>query len=115
MARWTDFVIAHRGRILVLWLVLWLLGGFAAANLGGLLSNRFSVPGSESENGLNLLEDRMGDRSDGSFTLVARGVDDAADRQAVQAAAQRAAKSLEGGKAVVAGIQSALSPAPGGR
>src|SRR4051794_23181981 len=99
MARWTDFVIAHRGRILVLWLVLFLLGGFAAANLGGLLSNRFSVPGSESENGLNLLKDRMGDRSDGSFTLVARGVDNAADRQAVQAAAQRAAKSVEGGKA----------------
>jgi RND superfamily putative drug exporter len=99
MARWTDFVIAHRGRILALWLVLFLLGGFAAANLGGLLSNRFSVPGSESENGLNLLKDRMGDRSDGSFTLVARGVDNAADRQAVQAAAQRAAKSVEDGKA----------------
>ena len=99
MARWTDFVIAHRGRILAAWVVLWLLGGFAAANLGGLLSNRFSVPGSESESGLNLLKDHMGDRSDGSFTLVARGVDGAADRRAVQAAAQRAAKAVEGGKA----------------
>src|ERR687887_52635 len=99
MARWTDFVIAHRGRIIALWLVLFLLGGFAAANLGGLLSNRFSVPGSESENGLNLLKDHMDDRSDGSFTLVARGVDNAADRQAVEAAAQRAAKAIDGGKA----------------
>ena len=45
MIRWTGFVIAHRGRILAVWLVLFVLGGFAAANLGGLLSNRFSVPG----------------------------------------------------------------------
>src|SRR4051812_47582076 len=86
MARWTDFVIAHRGRILAAWLVLFLLGGFAAANLGGLLSNRFSVPGSESERGLDLLKDRMGDRSDGAFTLVAAGVQGPADRAAVQAA-----------------------------
>jgi RND superfamily putative drug exporter len=99
MHRWTDFVIAHRGRIIALWLVLFGLGGFAAANLGGLLSNRFSVPGAESEDGLNLLKDHMGDRSDGSFTLVARGVDSAADRAAVQAAARRAARSLQGGKA----------------
>ena len=65
MIRWTGFVIAHRKRIVAAWLVLFVLGGLAAANLGGLLSNRFSVPGSESERGLNLLRDRMGDRSDG--------------------------------------------------
>jgi hypothetical protein len=87
MARWTDFVIAHRGRIIALWLVVFVLGGVAAANLGGLLSNRFSVPGSESERGLNVLKDHMDDRSDGSFTLVATGVDTAADRAAVAAAA----------------------------
>ncbi|HKH16102.1 MAG TPA: MMPL family transporter [Solirubrobacteraceae bacterium] len=99
MARWTDFVIAHRGRILVLWLALFLLGGFAAANLGGLLSNRFSVPGAESERGLELLKERMGDRSDGAFTLVATGVDGADDRAAVQAAAGRAARTVPRGKA----------------
>jgi uncharacterized membrane protein YdfJ with MMPL/SSD domain len=99
MIRWTGFVIAHRKRIVACWLVLFALGGLAAANLGGLLSNRFSVPGSESERGLNLLKDRMGDRSDGAFTLVATGVDSAADRAAVQAAARRAAKAVHGGKA----------------
>src|SRR6187200_155794 len=99
MSRWTGYVIAHRRRVIAAWLVLFVLGGFAAANLGGLLSNRFSVPGSESENGLNLLKDHMGDRSDGSFTLVAGGVDNAADRQAVQAAAQRGAQAIVGGKA----------------
>jgi uncharacterized membrane protein YdfJ with MMPL/SSD domain len=99
VARWTDFVVAHRGRILALWLVLFALGGFAAANLGGLLSNRFSVPGAESERGLDLLKDRMGDRSDGAFTLIATDVGGAADRAAVEAAAARAAGAVGGGKA----------------
>jgi trehalose monomycolate/heme transporter len=99
MARWTDFVIARRGRILAAWLVLFLLGGYAAANLGGLLSNRFSVPGSESERGLDLLKDRMNDRSDGAYTLVATGVDTEAKRAAVIAATRRAARAVEGGKA----------------
>jgi uncharacterized membrane protein YdfJ with MMPL/SSD domain len=99
MARWTDFVIAHRGRILALWIALFVLGGFAASNLGGLLTNRFSVPGSESERGLELIKDRMGDRSDGAFTLVASDVDGQADRRAVAAAAARAAREVSGGKA----------------
>src|SRR5215213_4759276 len=99
MIRWTGFVIAHRKRILAGWLVLFALGGYAAANLGGLLSNRFSVPGAESERGLNLIKERMGDRSDGSFTLVASGVDTAADRAAVTAATRRGAAAVDGGKA----------------
>jgi RND superfamily putative drug exporter len=99
MARWTDFVVAHRGRIIALWLVLFVLGGVAAANLGGLLSNRFSVPGSESERGLELIEDRMGDRSDGAYTLVAEGVDSDAGRAAVVAAAKRAEEVVDGAKA----------------
>ncbi len=99
MPRWTDFVIAHRWRIVAVWIVLFVLGGFAAANLGGLLSNRFSVPGAESERGLDLLKDRMGDRSDGAFTLVAGGVDSPQERAAFQAAAARAARTVRGGKA----------------
>src|SRR4051812_38815772 len=86
LIRWTGFVIAHRKRIVAVWVVLFVLGGYAAANVGGLLSNRFSVPGAESERGLNLLKDRMGDRSDGSFTLVATGVDTPADHAAFVAA-----------------------------
>src|SRR3954454_56407 len=99
MIRWTSYVIAHRRRVLAVWLVLFALGGFAAANLGGLLTNRFSVPGADSERGLELLRDRMGDRSDGAFTLVAAGVDGAAERAAVAAAAARAARTVPGGKA----------------
>src|SRR5215213_1641464 len=99
MIRWTGFVIAHRRRVVAVWLVLFALGGYAAANLGGLLSNRFSVPGAESERGLELIKDRMGDRSDGAFTLVATGVDTPADRAAVVAATRRAAGAVRGGKA----------------
>src|SRR5215218_9800809 len=99
MIRWTGFVIAHRKRIVAAWLVLFALGGYAAANLGGLLSNRFSVPGAESERGLELIKEHMGDRSDGAFTLVATGVDTPADRAAVVAATQRAARAVRGGKA----------------
>ena len=99
MTRWTDFVLAHRGRILLVWLVVFVLGGMGAANLGGLLSNRFSVPGSESERGLDLLQERMNDRSDGAFTLIATGVDSRAEQAAVVAAAHRAAQAVPGGKA----------------
>jgi uncharacterized membrane protein YdfJ with MMPL/SSD domain len=96
MTRWTDVVIAHRRLILSGWLIAFVLGGFAAANLGGLLSNRFSVPGAESERGLDLLKDHMRDRSDGAFTLVATGVDSPADRAAVAAAVARGAKAADG-------------------
>jgi uncharacterized membrane protein YdfJ with MMPL/SSD domain len=99
MIRWTGFVIAHRKRILAAWLVLFVLGGFAASSLGGLLTNRFSVPGAESERGLELLKDRMGDRSDGAFTLVATGVEGPREQAAVMAAANRAARVVPGGKA----------------
>src|SRR3954452_19005880 len=99
MIRWTGYVIAHRKRIVAVWLALFVLGGYAAANVGDLLLNRFSVPGAESERGLNLLKDRMSDRSDGSFTLVATGVDTSADRAAFVAATRRAAAAVKEGKA----------------
>jgi uncharacterized membrane protein YdfJ with MMPL/SSD domain len=99
MNRWVDSVIAHRKRVLAAWAVLFLLGGFAAANLGGLLSNRFSVPGAESERALELVQERMSDRSDGAFTLVADGVDSAGERALVVQAAQKAAAEVKDGKA----------------
>ena len=87
MARWTRSVIRHRRPVIAVWLVLFVLGGAAAANLGDLLSNRFSVPGSDSERGLELLKDRMHERSDGAFTLVVAGSNGPPDRAAVAAAA----------------------------
>ncbi len=99
MARWTRSVIRHRRPIIAAWLVLLVLGGAAAANLGDLLSNRFSVPGADSERGLDLLKERMNERSDGAFTLIAQGRGRAPDRLAVAAAAARGAGAVENGRA----------------
>jgi RND superfamily putative drug exporter len=98
MTRWTTFVIARRRRFLAAWLVLGLLGCAAALNFDDLLSNRFTVPGTESERGLELLQSRMGDRPDGTFTLVATGVASRRERAALAAAARRAARAAPGAR-----------------
>ncbi|MEA2265308.1 MAG: putative drug exporter of the superfamily [Solirubrobacteraceae bacterium] len=103
MESWTRRIIGHRRQVLGVWLVLFVLGGLGAANLGGLLSNRFSVPGSDAEAGLNLLKQRFGERGDGAFTLVVKTNQPVAGtpavRAAVGAAAGRAAGAVPGGKA----------------
>src|SRR4051812_10338394 len=70
MARWTRFVVRHRRPVVALWLVVFLLGGFASVRLSPLLSNSFLVPGTDSETVRQVLERHFGDRSDGSFTVV---------------------------------------------
>src|SRR2546426_2215887 len=81
MARWTHFVLRFRWPILAGWLGVLLVGGFAFMHLSSLLSNEFSVPGTDSERARTILERHFGDRSDGAFTVVFRlrdGVDRAA-------------------------------------
>ncbi|MGB7587322.1 MAG: MMPL family transporter [Solirubrobacterales bacterium] len=70
MERWTRTVIANRKKVLLTWLVLFVLGGYGASHLGELLTNRFSVPGSDAERGLDILKERFNERGDGAFTLV---------------------------------------------
>ncbi|MFL5913972.1 MAG: MMPL family transporter, partial [Gaiellaceae bacterium] len=95
MRSWTRVVIANRKKVLLAWVLLVALGVAGAANLGGLLTNRFSVPGSQAEDGLNVAKARFGEHGDGDFTLVARGGSPAA----VRAAADRTSAALKGGKA----------------
>jgi putative drug exporter of the RND superfamily len=81
MERWTRFVLRFRWPILIGWLVVLLAGGFAFMRLSSLLSNEFSVPGTDSERARVILQRHFGDRSDGAFTVVFRlrdGVDRAA-------------------------------------
>src|SRR5437016_9268120 len=81
MERWTRVVLRFRWPILAGWLVVLLAGGFAFTHLSSLLSNEFSVPGTDSERARTILERHFGDRSDGAFTVVFRlrdGVDRAA-------------------------------------
>ncbi|HEY7633245.1 MAG TPA: MMPL family transporter [Thermoleophilaceae bacterium] len=80
-----------------------MLGGFGAANVGKLLTNRFSVPGSDAERGLDLLKQRFGERGVGDFTLVLQSTDgsirDPAFVRNAQAAAGRGAAVIKGAKA----------------
>ncbi len=99
MIRWTRAVVARRRAVLAGWLVLLVLGGWATANLGKLLTNRFSVPGSDAEKGLQILRSRFHERSDGAFTLVVQSHGGRAVAASAEAAAQRAAARIPGGKA----------------
>jgi RND superfamily putative drug exporter len=99
MVRWTRVVVAHRRVILVAWFILFVLGVYGTANLGGLLTNRFSVPGSQAEKGLEIVKSRLHQRGDGSYTLVAQATGSRLDVPAVEAAASRAAAKVPGGRA----------------
>ena len=72
MARWTRFVLRFRWPILAAWLVILLAGGVATAKLTPLLSNTFTVPGTDSERARTILKDHFGDRSDGEFLVIYR-------------------------------------------
>jgi RND superfamily putative drug exporter len=102
MRSWTRAIIRNRKKVLLAWLVVFVLGGAGASNLGDLLSNRFSVPGSEAERGLDVAKDRFGEHGDGNFTLVAQVTGSSttpALTRAVAAAADRAAAVVSGAKA----------------
>ncbi|HYH59094.1 MAG TPA: MMPL family transporter [Thermoleophilaceae bacterium] len=101
MARWTRFVIRNRKKVLLAWFVAVIAGAALSANLAELLSNRFSVPGAEAEEGLELLEDKFVERGL-NFTLVAepRGAEVGPVLIArLQRAVDEAALQVEDGKA----------------
>src|SRR5919198_4309291 len=100
MESWTRRVIRNRKKVIAAWLVLLVIGGYGAANVGKLLSNRFSVPGSDAERGLDLLKDRFNERGDGAYTLVVQAdrpiANTAAFRRRTGAAAAEAAGAIAG-------------------
>ena len=100
MLAWTRHVAAHRKAVLACWVVLFVLGGYATSNLGKLLTNRFSVPGSQAEKGLQILKSRFGERGDGAFTLVVRSTGSTLTPAVAEEAAQRAAGKLPHGNAL---------------
>jgi len=99
IVRWTRFVVAHRRSVLAIWFVLLALGAWATSDLGRLLTNRFSVPGSDAERGLEILQSRFNERGDGAFTLVVQSSGAKPDLAGAEAAAQRAAGAIPHGKA----------------
>src|SRR3954463_7076762 len=101
MAAWTRFVLGHRWIVLGAWLAVLLAGGGASSGLSKLLSNEFTVPGTDSEDARTIMRDRFGQRDDGS-SLVVSGVPTPgapAPRAAPGAARRGGARAVEGGRA----------------
>jgi RND superfamily putative drug exporter len=100
MERWTRAVIANRKKVIAGWLVLFVLGGYGASHLGDLLSNRFSVPGSDAERGLDIAKEKFNERGDGAFTLVFQTerpiAGTPAFRRQAEAAAAKASTAVDG-------------------
>ena len=68
--RWTRAVLRHRALILLGWLAVLGVGVFASIRLPALLSNVFTVPGTDSDRARLILERAFAERPDGVFTVV---------------------------------------------
>src|SRR2546430_757927 len=94
-------MVRNRWLVAGTWLVVLLAGGYSSGKLSDLLSNTFTMPGTDSERARTILKEHYGDRSDGSFTVVFR-VPSSADpalRGRLQGAMARAAKQVPSGRA----------------
>ena len=93
-------MIRFRWIVLATWIVAVVVSGIAASGLNSLLTNRFVLPGADSEKAGKILEKNFGDKPEGSFSVVVKGAP--ASGQALigptRAAATRAANALETGK-----------------
>jgi uncharacterized membrane protein YdfJ with MMPL/SSD domain len=123
IGRLAGLVLRHRVVVLVAWLVVLAVSLPAVAQLSDLLTNRFTLPGTDTHRAELILEDHFGQTSTGSFTLVVRGPAGSAPRLVpeVERAARRAAAKLPtaklasvqrvSGDVVTATIVSTLEPA----
>jgi uncharacterized membrane protein YdfJ with MMPL/SSD domain len=91
----TRFVLRRRRAVLAAWFAVFVLGAAASSQLADLLTNRFTLPGTDTRRAELVLEDRFGQKSTGSFTIV---VQSHADLRAllprVREAGERAAAVL---------------------
>ncbi|MDX6508376.1 MAG: putative drug exporter of the superfamily, partial [Gaiellaceae bacterium] len=101
MERWTRFVLRHRAWTLGVWGVVLVAGVVANTGLSKLLSNEFSVPGTDSERARAILKQDFGQRDDGTYLVVFKvpNAKDQAVRQALEAKLRAAAAVVPGGKA----------------
>jgi RND superfamily putative drug exporter len=100
LERWTRLMVRNRWLVAGIWLVILLAGGYSSGKLSGLLSNTFTMPGTDSERARTILQQHYGDRSDGAFTVVFR-VRNSADpqlRARLRASLARAAKVVPTGE-----------------
>src|ERR687892_1452755 len=105
MERWTRAMIRHRRKVLGAWAVVLLVSLVAVSGLSDLLTNRFSLPGTDTARAEQILEEQFRQKTTGSFSVVVEGQPGSAERllPAVRAAARRAAGELPTGQ--LAGVQ----------
>jgi putative drug exporter of the RND superfamily len=101
MERLTRLVLRHRWPVLAAWAVIFAASAVASSGLSDLLTNRFVLPDTDTHRAEGILEDHFGQRSTGSFTVVASGDGNAAALVSeVRLAARRAAAVLPTGRLV---------------
>src|SRR5439155_7062618 len=94
-------MLRHRWLVVAAWLVVLLAGGYSSGKLSSLLSNTFTMPGTDSERARTILEKHSGDRSDGSFTVVfhVQNAGDSVMKMRLKAVLAHAPKRVPTGKA----------------
>ncbi|HEX7254689.1 MAG TPA: MMPL family transporter [Gaiellaceae bacterium] len=100
MERFARTMIRFRWFVLATWLVVVAGSAVASSGLNDLLTNRFVLPGAESEKAGDILKDHFGQAPAGSFSIVVKGEPGSAQSLVAptRAAAERAAGALETGK-----------------
>jgi RND superfamily putative drug exporter len=98
-------MIRYRWAVAAAWAVLFLVGGAASSGLSDLLTNRFTLPGTDTARAEKILEEQFGQKSTGSFSIVVEGQPGTAETLVprVRAAAERAAEELPTGR--LAGVR----------
>jgi RND superfamily putative drug exporter len=99
---WTRLVLRHRRAVAVAWAIVFVVSGIATSGLADLLTNRFSLPGTDTARAEAVLEDHFGQKTTGSFSVVVKGAPGSAQSllPEVRQAAERAADVLPTGKVV---------------
>jgi len=101
--RWTRFVIRHRWIVVGAWAVVFLVSLAAMSGLADLLTNRFSLPGTDTARAEKILDEHFDQKSTGSFSVVAKtenvaGAAEPTFVRMVERAAKKAAAELPGGR-----------------
>src|ERR1044071_1726089 len=93
-------MIRYRWWVVATWTALFLMGMYATSGLSDLLTNRFTLPGTDTARADTILEDHFGQKTVGSFSVVVKGPPGSAQEllPAVRERAQAAAKELPTGQ-----------------
>jgi uncharacterized membrane protein YdfJ with MMPL/SSD domain len=115
MERWTRSMIRYRWAAVAVWAVVFVVSVAAMSGLSDLLTNRFSLPGTDTHRAEAILEDHFGQKTTGSFTIVMQGEPGSAQQlvgpvreASARASAELPTSQVAGVQAISDGVVSAL-------